>query len=74
MSTSAQQLFTNRQHLTTKAYDNSANLNACKSIYQYQPGVSWVAVLVEVKRIVTAEINAHGAFRVQTMIGVLVCR
>ncbi len=36
MSTSTQQLFTNRQHLATKAYGNSANLDARKAIYQYQ--------------------------------------
>jgi ubiquinone/menaquinone biosynthesis C-methylase UbiE len=45
MSTSTQ-LFTNRQHLTTRAYGNSANLDARKSIYQYQQTsfdlVEWV--------------------------------
>ena len=51
MSTATQHLFTNRQHLTTEAYGNSANLDARKSIYQYQQQpfdlVEWVLGHVE---------------------------
>lgn len=59
--------------------DAAPVLAYCNSVRQtYEAvlpaGISWNAVLAEVERRVAAAISAHGAFRVQTKIGMFVCR